>query len=125
MSDGNMTQNAAAWERRATPAQSEPGRRVFFMKVLAGSAVLASRTAAAGTAAKLDPNDAYVKSMGFRLNTADVDQVKFPRHTTEQHCSACQLWSGGDADFGECSFFDHQLTPKNGWCKNFKVRKAA
>jgi hypothetical protein len=76
-------------------------------------------------AEKLVPTDPYPKAMGFKLNTEEVDQVKYPRHTTEQACHACQLWNGGDADFGNCSFFNGAITPKTGWCKNFKVKKAA
>ena len=108
-------------------SESNPlrARRTFFMKVLAGSAVVMAETRPAWAAEKLDPNDSYAKSMGFRLNTQDVDQVKYPRHTVEQHCQVCQLWNGGDAEFGQCSFFDHAITPKNGWCKNFKAKKAA
>ena len=53
--------------------------------------------------------------MGFRLNTEEVDQAKYPRHTNQQHCQACQLWNGADKDFGNCSFFDQAITPKNGW----------
>jgi hypothetical protein len=98
-------------------------RRVFFMKVLAGSAAAIAVARQAHAFDKLDPNDPYAKSMGFRLNTEEVDQAKYPRHTTEQHCQLCQLWNGGDADFGNCSFFDHAITPKNGWCKNFKAKK--
>jgi hypothetical protein len=69
--------------------------------------------------------DPYPKSMGFRLNTADVDQKKFPRHTTEQHCGECQLYSAKPGEeWGHCSFFKRQV-PVKGWCRNFKVRKAA
>ena len=98
-------------------------RRVFMMRVMAGSTALLGAVREAHAFEKLDPNDSYAKSMGFRLNTADVDQAKYPRHTVDQHCQFCQLWNGGDAEFGNCSFFDHAITPKMGWCKNFKVKK--
>jgi len=100
-------------------------RRVFVLQVLAGSAAWMAAQREAQAADKLDPSDPYAKSMGFRLNTAEVDQVKYPRHTVEQHCQFCQLWNGGDADFGHCSFFDGAITPKMGWCRNFKVKKKA
>jgi hypothetical protein len=62
--------------------------------------------------------------MGFKVDTSEVDQAKYPRHTAEQACHACQLWNGGTADTGNCSFFNDAITPKNGWCKNFKVNKS-
>lgn len=100
-------------------------RRVFLLNVLSASTVLIVGAGLADAAENLDPADPYARSMGFRLNTAEVDQVKYPRHTVEQHCQVCQLWNGGDKDAGNCSFFDNAITPKNGWCKNFKVKKAA
>jgi hypothetical protein len=106
------------------PARSS-SRRVFFLKILAANVLLGTTARPAIAAEKLNPADPYARSMGYRLNTEEVDQVKYPRHTVEQHCQACQLWNGGDKEFGNCSFFDGAITPKNGWCKNFKVKKAA
>lgn len=104
-------------------------RRTFMLHVVAGASALA--TALPATAAdeipteKVTEADPYAKSMGFRLDTNNVDKAKFPRHTIEQHCSECQLYSGkaGDA-LGPCSFFK-RLVPPTGWCRNFKVRKPA
>ena len=69
--------------------------------------------------------DAYPKSMGFRINTANVDKAKFPRHEVDQKCSGCQLFSGKPGEpLGTCSFFK-RLVPPDGWCRNFKPQKAA
>ncbi len=111
-------------------------RRVFMLHAITGATALtAAATAQAQTA---DPNpgqtasdvpvketDAYPKSMGYRLDTANVDKVKFPRHELTQKCSECQLYSGkaGDAT-GTCSFFKRPVT-SGGWCRNFKPKKAA
>ena len=109
-------------------------RRVFMLHAISGATALA----AAATAQAQDANpsqtpsdvpvketDAYPKSMGFRLNTSNVDKVKFPRHEVAQKCSECQLFSGkaGDAT-GTCSFFKRPV-PMDGWCRNFKPKKAA
>jgi hypothetical protein len=99
-------------------------KRVLMLKAVTGvGMLLCVQLKSANAAEKLVPTDPYPKSMGFRLNTEEVDQVKYPRHTTEQHCAACQLWNGGSAEFGNCSFFNDAITPKNGWCKNFKIKK--
>ena len=100
-------------------------RRVLLIRALAGSAFVPTSLLRALAAEKLNPADPYAKAMGFRLNTEEVDQAKYPRHAVDQHCQVCQLWNGGDKDFGNCSFFDGAITPKNGWCKNFKAKKAA
>jgi hypothetical protein len=99
-------------------------RRVFILKVVSTSTLLLAGAREVAAAEKLDPADSYARSMGFRLNTEEVDQAKYPRHTKEQHCQVCQLWNGGEKEVGNCSFFDGAITPKNGWCKNFKAKKA-
>jgi High potential iron-sulfur protein len=102
-------------------------RRVFILQVIAGSsAAAASSWAHAAETEKLTEADPYAKSMGFRLDTTKVDQAKYPRHTAEQSCTKCQLWDGkvGDGS-GPCSFYGGRLVPEGGWCRNFKVRKAA
>lgn len=104
-------------------------RRVFLLHLMAGSAALAApATGRAQEAVAVGPpvkeTEPYPKSMGFRLNTANVDQAKFPRHDVTQKCSECQLYSGkaGEA-LGPCSFFKRMVAPE-GWCRNFKPRKA-
>jgi len=111
-------------------------RRIFMMQAVAGTTVLAlpcsvlAQAAAATAPAEpatvaLKETDAYPKSMGFRFKTADVDKVKFPRHDVSQKCSECQLYSAKAGDTqGTCSFFK-RLVPPEGWCRNFKPRKAA
>ena len=109
-------------------------RRTFLIQVAVGTcAVAASRFASAEEAAadakpkgKLTETDAYAKSMGFRLDTTQVDQAKYPQHTVEQHCAKCQLYSGKEGDpEGPCSFFGGRIVPVNGWCRNFKAKAAA
>ena len=100
-------------------------RRVFMLQLIAGTTALAAQGHARAQAEAVKETDAYPKSMGFRLNTANVDQAKFPRHEVAQKCSECQLFSGksGEAT-GTCSFFK-RVVPIDGWCRNFKPRKAA
>ena len=108
---------------------STTNRRVFLIHSLAaGTALAASAAAHAEADASAKPvkeTDAYPKSMGFRLKTQDVDKVKFPRHEVSQKCSSCQLYSGKEGDeLGTCSFFKRQVPPE-GWCRNYKPKKAA
>jgi len=102
-------------------------RRVFMLHVVAASTGLAvqSRAHAQAATEAVKESDAYPKSMGFRLNTANVDQAKFPRHEVAQKCSECQLFSPKPGEpTGTCSFFK-RVVPIDGWCRNFKPRKAA
>lgn len=108
-------------------------RRVFMIHAIAGATALATQHDAWAQAAPAAPassdavkeTDAYPKSMGFRLNTASVDKAKFPRHEVAQKCSECQLFSAKAGEpLGTCSFFK-RMVPVDGWCRNFKPRKAA
>ena len=107
-------------------------RRVFMLQLLCGSTALTAGAVRAAEAPvpvtdeKLTEADPYAKSMGFRLDSTKVDKARYPRHTLEQKCSSCQLFSGAPgAEWGPCSFFGGRQVNKDGWCRNFKVRKAA
>lgn len=100
-----------------------------MLRVACSGAVLSATHAFAADPVsneKLTESDAYAKSMGFRLDHTKVDKVKYPRYAADQKCSACQLFSGAPgAEWGPCSFFGGRLVNKEGWCRNFKVKKAA
>ena len=102
-------------------------RRIFMLEVVATSGALAFNRvfAAEESTEKVTESDPYAKSMGFKLDTNQVDQAKYPRHDATQHCAACQLYSGkpGDA-LGPCSFYGGRLVAPTGWCRNFKALKA-
>lgn len=110
---------------------NQQSRRVFMLQVAAGTSVLASGQLMAQdkpiSTVKLVEDDKYAKTMGFRYDTTKVDQDKYPRHdAATQQCSKCQLFSGkAGEEWGPCSFFGGRLVNHNGWCKNFKVKKAA
>jgi hypothetical protein len=103
-------------------------RRVFVLHAMAASTALVapSLLRAEGDVQAVKETDPYPRSMGFRLNTANVDQAKFPRHEVTQKCSECQLFTAPKAGepLGTCSFFK-RMVPPDGWCRNFKPRKAA
>lgn len=103
-------------------------RRIFLLQLVAGSSALAPVLGQAqdnNSGKPVKETEAYPKSMGFKANTKDVDKAKFPRHDVSQKCSECQLFSGKPGDeLGPCSFFKRPVPP-DGWCRNFKPKKAA
>jgi hypothetical protein len=101
-------------------------RRIFVLHVIAGGLAAGTGLVSAAEAdERVTEADPYAKSMGFRLDTNQVDQAKYPRHDATQQCNKCQLYDGkpGEA-LGPCSFYGGRLVSVNGWCRNFKVRKA-
>jgi hypothetical protein len=106
---------------------SSCNRRTFIIQMAVGASALG--LSGLGLAQEQKPalteTDAYAKSMGFKLNTNDVDKAKYPKHTPEQKCSECQLFSGAPGEpLGPCSFFGKRLVPVDGWCRNFKPKGA-
>jgi High potential iron-sulfur protein len=104
-------------------------RRTFVLRVMAATSALGaagSQAAEEESTVKLTEADPYAKSMGFRLDTNQVDKAKYPRHdAATQQCSKCQLYSAkAGAEIGACSFYGGRLVPSGGWCRNFKVLKA-
>ena len=107
-------------------------RRIFLIQSAAlTSATLATQASAtdkkmkaAAPGERLSEADSYPKSMGFKLESKNVDKTRYPRHTTEQYCSRCQLYEGSATE-GECSFYGGRIVPAAGWCKNFKLNKSA
>ena len=101
-------------------------RRTFMLKAASATAALVTPMLGVAEEERVTESDPYARSMGFKLDTAQVDKAKYPRHDpATQQCSKCQLYSGkpGDA-LGPCSFYGGRLVSPNGWCRNFKAIKA-
>jgi hypothetical protein len=89
-----------------------PTRRRFLLQLVTGAGVAAAGVARAGAAEdksleRVLETDSYPKSMGFKYDTNQVDNARWPRHdAATQQCSKCQLYSGAPGDeLGRCSFF--------------------
>ena len=97
-------------------------RRVFIMRLVAGSSALAAASARAQAA--LAETDTQAVALGYRADTTKVDAKKFPKHEASQTCANCQLFQGkpGDAT-GGCPLFAGKVVTKNGWCSAW-VKKA-
>ncbi len=100
-------------------------RRVFILHIAAGSSVLAASTAMAQAAAPMvNEKDAQAAALGYAADTTKVDAKKYPKHTTEQKCSNCQLYAGKPKEAaGACPLFAGKQVAANGWCSAY-VKKA-
>jgi hypothetical protein len=100
-------------------------RRVFVMQVAAaGTALVASSSYAQAAAPKVDEKDPQAAALGYSSDTTKVDAKKYPKHTAEQKCSACQLYAGKPKEAsGPCPLFAGKQVSANGWCSAY-VKKA-
>lgn len=95
-------------------------RRVFVMKVVAGSAALAAVSAHAQSAPMVNEKDPQAMSLGYVADTTKVDAKKFPKHAATQKCSNCALFVGKpDAASGACGIFPGKAVSANGWCSAY------
>jgi len=102
-------------------------RRTFMMQVAAGSSVLAaSGVAMAQVLPMVNEKDEQVKkNFAYYADTTKVDRTAFPKHTADQKCSNCALYTGKAKEAaGPCSLFPGKQVAANGWCKLW-VKKAA
>ena len=98
-------------------------RREFVLKFvpLAGAAAVLPGVALGADVPVLTEDDKMAVAMGFRLLTAKADQVKYPKHTTEQFCARCLHFTTPGADSARCDLFN-KMVPKGGWCSGFSKR---
>lgn len=97
-------------------------RRVFMMTLAAGTSALAASAALAQ--AKLDEKDPQAVALGYVADTTKADTKKFPKHTNDQLCSNCQLYTGKPKEpTGPCALFPGKAVAAGGWCSAW-VKKA-
>jgi len=100
-------------------------RRTFMMQVAVGGSALAGASVAfAQTPPMVDEKNPQAAALAYAADTTKVDKKKFPKHTAEQKCSNCQLYTGKPKDAtGGCSLFAGKHVTANGWCSAW-VKKA-
>lgn len=98
-------------------------RRAFLATTvcsLGGISILAvGQAQAQSMVAETDPQ---ASALGYKANTAQVDQKKFPKHTAEQKCANCQLYQSKSANDGGCSIFPGKLVAAAAWCSAYQKK---
>jgi hypothetical protein len=61
-------------------------------------------------------------ALGYKLDTAQVDKKKYPKHTTEQKCANCQLYQSKSANDGGCAIFAGKTVPAAAWCSAYQKK---
>ena len=100
-------------------------RRTFMMQVAVGSsAIVGTSTVLAQAPAMVDEKNPQAAALAYAADTTKVDLKKFPKHTADQKCSTCQLYTGKAKEpSGPCSLFAGKHVAANGWCSAW-VKKA-
>lgn len=104
------------------------GRRRFLKLALAGAAVpaggaLLSRLAYAADLPHVDESDPTAVSLGYKNDTAQVDQSKFPKHEASQRCAQCRYFQGsGGGEWAPCLIFPGKAVHAGGWCSAYSAK---
>ena len=93
-------------------------RRVFMMRSVAGGcAALGASTLVQAAAAHVDEGDEVAVSLGYRHDTKQVDDRKFPKHQASQRCGGCSFFQGAPGDeWAGCAMFGRRQISASGWC---------
>ena len=98
-------------------------RRTFLICATACTAVVSAKVRAQ-TSAKVDEAEPQAVALGYKNDTTKVDDKKFPKHTKDQKCANCQLFTGKPSDaWGPCALFAGRNVSAAGWCSSW-VKKA-
>jgi hypothetical protein len=98
-------------------------RRVFMLQMAVSSAALAAAQANAAVK-KIEENEPKALSLGYRNDTTQVDEKRFPKHKASEHCAACMAWLGKPSDaWAECDLMADRMVSSTGWCSSFVKAK--
>ncbi|MDZ4729273.1 MAG: high-potential iron-sulfur protein [Xanthomonadales bacterium] len=125
-SGSETTAKATTAAQKADPVPDEKPAAQTAMKPEPASAEPVSQPATASSegAPHLSEDFPQAKALGYYNDSSAVDAAKYPKHTPDQICGNCVLYTGkaGDA-WGPCGIFPGHQVNANGWCTAY-VRKA-
>jgi hypothetical protein len=102
---------------------SSSNRRVFIIQTAAATTALCSGAAHA-LAQKVEESEAKAVSLGYRHDSAKVDESRFPKHKAAEHCSVCLAWLGKPADpWADCDLMADRSVANGGWCSSYVKAK--
>jgi len=99
-------------------------RRTFLSTAAAGGLAVIGLIPAGPVSAQalVSETDPQAASLGYKADTAQVDQKKFPKHTAEQKCVNCQLYQSKSAAAGSCAIFPGKLVAAAAWCNAYQKK---
>lgn len=60
--------------------------------------------------------------LGYKMNTASIDRLRWTQFVPGQSCGNCALYQGAQASAqGPCKIFGRQVVMAAGWCSLYKA----
>ena len=104
---------------------SKLARRQFLKlsaAAAAGALVVPAHRAQASDLPQLSEDDPMAKTLKYTHDASTVDPSTRQNPAADQNCANCQLFSGGDAEWGPCSIFPGKAVSAKGWCATWVQR---
>lgn len=96
-------------------------RRNILKKSLFGFTAVVAATIVAPSAyadelPELTEDDPMAMGLAYKKDTATVDAAKQPKHSAEQNCANCALYTSKSDTLGVCTIFAGKQVSAAGWC---------
>ena len=100
-------------------------RRVILMVPVAAGLAGLHAPAARAAIKRVDENEPKATAIGYRHDSARVDQARYPKHDVSQKCNNCLAFAPEKPtdEWGECDLMSDRLVNRNGWCSSYKKPK--
>ncbi len=92
---------------------------IFGLTAIAAASVIVPNAVYADDIPVLTEDDPMAMGLGYKLDTATVDATKQPKHTADQSCSNCALFTATTGGAGTCTIFTGKLVNEKAWCSAY------
>ena len=106
-----MKSNNIDQQRRNILKQS-----IFGATAVAATSIFSSNVFATDELPELTEDDPMAVSLSYKKDTATVDGAVQTKHTAEQSCKNCALYTGKTDEAGTCTIFAGKQVSAKGWC---------
>ena len=89
---------------------------IFGVTAVAASSIFSGNVFAADELPELTEDDPMAASLGYKKDTATVDAAVQTKHTVEQNCANCALYTSKTDDLGTCTILAGKQVSAKGWC---------
>lgn len=90
-------------------------RRVLKLAALGTGALMTARVPSVfAEDDRLDPEAQQAKALNYVHDASEA--ADHPNFKEGSNCANCQLWTGGDAEWGGCDIFPNKKVAAAGWC---------
>ncbi len=89
---------------------------IFGATAVAAASIFSGNVYATDELPELTEDDPMAVGLGYKIDTATVDATLQTKHTADQNCTNCALYTSKTDDLGTCVIFAGKQVSAIGWC---------